>query len=58
LLRLLTGSEIQVPRDRQGEFEPVVLKKHQSNVTGIEDQIILSASDSVLASTVDKNHNI
>ncbi|WP_028559649.1 IS256 family transposase, partial [Paenibacillus pinihumi] len=32
--------EIVVPRDRQGEFEPVVVKKHQSNVTGIEDQII------------------
>ncbi|SFL54154.1 Transposase (or an inactivated derivative) [Paenibacillus sp. 1_12] len=32
--------EIQVPRDRQGEFEPLVVKKHQSNVTGIEDQII------------------
>jgi putative transposase len=32
--------EIQVPRDREGEFEPVVVKKHQSNVTGIEDQII------------------
>jgi putative transposase len=32
--------EIQVPRDRQGEFEPIVVKKHQSNVTGIEDQII------------------
>lgn len=32
--------EIAVPRDRQGEFEPLVIKKHQSNVTGIEDQII------------------
>ncbi|WP_144029078.1 IS256 family transposase, partial [Paenibacillus rigui] len=32
--------EIMVPRDRQGEFEPLVVKKHQSNVTGIEDQII------------------
>jgi putative transposase len=32
--------EIEVPRDRQGEFNPVVVKKHQSNVTGIEDQII------------------
>jgi putative transposase len=32
--------EIQVPPDRQGEFEPIVVKKHQSNVTGIEDQII------------------
>jgi putative transposase len=32
--------EITVPRDRDGEFEPQVVKKHQSNVTGIEDQII------------------
>lgn len=32
--------EIDVPRDRQGEFEPVVVKKHQTTVTGIEDQII------------------
>lgn len=32
--------EIVVPRDRQGEFEPLVVRKHQSNVTGIEDQII------------------
>lgn len=32
--------EISVPRDRQGEFEPLVVKKYQSNVTGIEDQII------------------
>jgi putative transposase len=32
--------EIEVPRDRQGEFEPVVVKKHQTTVTGIEDQII------------------
>lgn len=31
---------IQVPRDRLGEFNPVVVKKHQTNVTGIEDQII------------------
>jgi transposase-like protein len=32
--------EIAIPRDREGEFEPLVVKKHQSNVTGIEDQII------------------
>ncbi|WP_372237428.1 transposase [Paenibacillus sp. FSL H7-0331] len=29
-----------MPRDRQGKFEPIVVKKHQSNVSGIEDQII------------------
>lgn len=32
--------DIEVPRDRNGEFEPQVVKKHQKNVTGIEDQII------------------
>ena len=32
--------EIRVPRDRNGEFEPAIVKKHQSNVSGIEDQII------------------
>lgn len=32
--------EIRVPRDRESEFEPIVVRKHQSNVTGIEDQII------------------
>ncbi|MNE08538.1 Transposase, Mutator family [compost metagenome] len=32
--------EISVPRDRLCEFEPLVVQKHQKNVTGIEDQII------------------
>ena len=32
--------QIPVPRDRMGEFEPLVVKKHQSNVSGIEDQIV------------------
>lgn len=39
--------EIEVPRDRQGEFEPLVIKKYQSNVTGIEDQIIALYSKGV-----------
>jgi putative transposase len=30
----------EVPRDRDGEFEPIIVKKGQRNVTGIEDQII------------------
>ncbi|CAI8947736.1 transposase [Brevibacillus sp. IT-7CA2] len=32
--------DIHIPRDREGEFEPAIVKKHQSNVTGIEDQIL------------------
>jgi len=32
--------DLTVPRDRNGTFEPAVVKKHQKNVTGIEDQIL------------------
>lgn len=33
-------SELEVPRDRDGEHEPLIVKKHQKNLTGIEEQII------------------
>ena len=32
--------EINVPRDRNGEFEPKIIPKHQRSVSGIEDKII------------------
>jgi transposase-like protein len=32
--------DLEVPRDRDGEFEPEVVKKRQKSVTGIEDQIV------------------
>ena len=32
--------ELIVPRDRNGEFEPQVIKKHQSDITKIEDKVI------------------
>jgi len=31
---------LSVPRDREGEFEPVIVKKHQKEVAGIEEQIL------------------
>lgn len=31
---------LSVPRDREAEFEPAIVKKRQKNVTGIEDQIL------------------
>lgn len=34
------GQEISVPRDRLSEFGPMVVKKHQSNVTGNKEQIV------------------
>jgi putative transposase len=32
--------ELTVPRDRTGEFEPLVVRKNQKNITGIEEQIL------------------
>lgn len=32
--------EISVPRDRNGEFEPEIIKKNQTNTAGIEEQVI------------------
>jgi transposase-like protein len=32
--------ELSVPRDRMGEFEPQLVKKHQKELPGIEDQIL------------------
>lgn len=32
--------DLSIPRDRNSNFEPVVVKKHQNDVSGIEDQII------------------
>lgn len=31
---------LTVPRDREADFEPQIVKKRQKNVTGIEDQIL------------------
>jgi len=31
---------ISIPRDRQSNFEPAIVKKHQTNTNGIEEQII------------------
>ena len=32
--------ELEVPRDRAGEFEPVVVKKHQRTISSFDDKII------------------
>lgn len=32
--------EINIPRDRNGEFEPQIIQKHQRNITGIEDKVL------------------
>lgn len=31
---------LNIPRDRNGEFEPQIVPKHQRNINGIEDKIL------------------
>jgi putative transposase len=32
--------EIRAPRDREGTYEPQIVKKHQNGLSGLENQII------------------
>jgi len=36
----LGNVELNIPRDRNGEFEPKIVPKHQRSVTGIEDKVM------------------
>jgi len=36
----LGSVDLNIPRDRNGEFEPKILPKYQRNITGIEDKIL------------------
>lgn len=33
-------TEVQIPRDRNGEFEPQIIKRYTTTANGIEDQVI------------------
>ncbi len=32
--------ELSIPRDRKGEFEPELVKKHQTDISAIEDKVV------------------
>ena len=40
LLKLKGKTEIQIPRDRNGEFDPKIIKKYETTSNELEDQII------------------
>lgn len=46
--------EIQVPRDRDSEFEPQLVKKHQTDISAIEDKIIFLYSQGVSTRDIQK----
>ena len=49
--------DISVPRDRNGEFEPQLVKKHQTDVSSIEDKIIFLYSQGVSTRDIQKTIN-
>lgn len=46
--------EINVPRDRKGEYEPQLVKKHQTDVSAIEDKVIFLYSQGVSTRDIQK----
>ena len=46
--------KIKVPRDRNGVYEPQLVKKHQSDVSAIEDKIIFLYSQGVSTRDIQK----
>lgn len=46
--------EIEVPRDRKGDFEPQLVKKHQTDVSSIEDKVIFLYSQGVSTRDIQK----
>ncbi len=49
--------DLQIPRDRNGEFEPIVVKKHQKSVTSIEDRIISMYARGMTVRDIQKHLN-
>lgn len=46
--------EIAIPRDRNGEFEPQLVKKHQTDISAIEDKIIFMYSQGISTRDIQK----
>lgn len=46
--------EIKIPRDREGEYEPQLVKKHQTDVSSIEDKVIFLYSQGVSTRDIQK----
>jgi putative transposase len=47
--------DIQVPRDREGEFEPSVVKKNQTDISSIEDQVLSMYAKGMTTRDIEKH---
>lgn len=49
--------EIDIPRDRDGDFEPQLVRKHQTDISAIEDRVIFLYSQGVSTRDIQKTMN-
>lgn len=47
--------ELSVPRDRNGEYTPQIVKKHQMDISEIEDKIIFLYSQGTLTRDIERS---
>jgi len=51
--------ELEVPRDRNGEFEPIIVKKNQRDISSIDDQVISMYSKGMTVRDIQEHlHNL
>nr|WP_196598795.1 transposase [Pectinatus frisingensis] len=46
--------KLKIPRDRDGDFEPQLVKKHQTDISTIEDKVIFLYSQGVSTRDIQK----
>lgn len=46
--------ELTIPRDRNGEYEPQIVKRHQMDISAIEDKIIFLYSQGISTRDIEK----
>lgn len=49
--------EVKIPRDRDGEFEPQLIKKHTTDISSIEDKILFLYSQGLSTRDIQKTIN-
>lgn len=49
--------DLKVPRDRNGEFEPQLIKKYQTDISSIEDKILFLYSQGMSTRDIEKTVN-
>lgn len=48
---------LAIPRDRNGKFEPLIIKKNQTSLTGLEDQIIAMYAKGLSTRDIEEHFN-